>query len=512
MSAPTHHREIERKFRVDRAFTLPDLTAVEGIEGVHPQNPVDMSAIYHDTSDLTLIRWRTTLRRREGGADAGWHLKLPVAGSDGTTRDELHLPLDAGRAGSVPAMLADIVSPLVRGAELEAVARVHTIRHPHALVDASGAAVLELVDDAVEVFGSDGALVADFREIEVEVVAADDARVETLLDAVSQALLAAGAEPSSVTKAASALGPRAADPPDVPAFALPADGGLAVDVVQAALADHVRRLLLADVGVRRNLPDAVHQMRVAARRLRSILRSYREVLDGDWADGLAEELRWMANELGAIRDTEVLQSRLDAHAALLDDPDAEAARAVVDERLTARLAAARSGALAALRSDRHAWLLDDLIRAVHEPPVIDAAFQRADEVLPPHAATSWRRFARAVKGLDFDSPSTDWHEARIRAKRARYAIEALVPISGKRVAAWAAAMAEVTEVLGEHQDAHIAQAAVRTLAESPSVTGAQGFALGRLHDLERELEFIARLTFFERWPAIARSAKKSGKV
>lgn len=512
MSAPSHHREVERKFRVSSAFTLPDLQGVDGVSSVEAEAPLDLVAAYHDTEDLTLIRWRTTLRRREGGPDEGWHLKLPVAGTDGSTRDELHLPLTAGPEGAVPAQLADIVSPLVRGAHLTTVARVRTARTPFSLCDASGDRILELVDDHVQVTAADGTVVGAFREIEVEVVAPDSADVEGMLEAVSAALLAAGAEPSSVTKAASALGARAADEPDVPMIAPPAKGALAVDVLQAALADHVRRLLLADVGVRRDLPDAVHQMRVAARRLRSILRTYRECLATDWAEGLSEELKWLASELGAIRDTEVMRDRLDAHAARLGEPDAEAARRVVDVRLTSRLQAARSGALAALRSDRHAWLLEDLIRAVHEPSVNDEAYRPAARVLPPHARHAWRRFAKAVRVLDFDSPSSDWHAARIAAKRARYAVEALVPVSGPRVGAFATALAEATEMLGEHQDAHIAQHTVRTLADSSQIAGPEAFALGRLHDLESEFELIARLTFLERWPVIARTARKSGMV
>lgn len=510
MTAATTHREVERKLRVADGFALPDLISLGIISRLNADAPREMTAVYHDTASLALFRWGTTLRRRQGGPDEGWHLKLPVPGADAGARDELHLPLAAGGIGVVPATLADIVSPLTRGERLEPQVTVRTLRTPAELLDVDGVARLELVDDRVVAQAADGRQVGAFREIEVEALDADDPATLALMSRVVDALVAAGAEPGSLSKAAQAMGPRASEPADVPDLPLPADGAFAADVVRSAIATHVRQFLLADVAVRRDLPDAVHRMRVSARRLRSVLRTFGPILDPEWASMLRTELGWIASELGMIRDTEVLMTRLDEDADLLGDPDGPAARSVIDERLRARIASGRSGALAALRSDRHEWLIEDLVTAATAPRLLDDAFRPAEEVLPELLHRAWRSLARAVRTLRIDGPADAWHAARIKAKRARYSVDAVTELMGPRTERLADALADVTEVLGEHQDACVAQEFVRELAAT--APGTDAFALGRLHDVEGEREMLARLAFLELWPEVRRAAKRSGVV
>lgn len=508
MTAATTHREVERKLRVSDGFALPDLVAAGIITALRTHPVRELTAVYHDTEALALFRWGTTLRRREGGPDEGWHLKLPVPGAEPGARDELHLPLSAGGVGVVPAALADIVSPLTRGERLAPQVTVRTMRAPADLVDADGTTRLELSDDRVVAHDADGREVSTFREIEVEVLRADDPAAHALLEQVVSALIAAGAEPGSMSKAAQALGPRATGPADVPEIPLPTDGAFAADVVRSAIATHTRQFLLADVAVRRDLPDAVHRMRVAARRLRSVLRTFGPLLDPEWASMLRTELGWIASELGAIRDTEVLMARLDEDADLLGEPDGAVARAVIDTRLQARIAAGRSGALAALRSDRHGWLIDDLVAAATAPRLRDGAYRPAEEVLPELLHRSWRSLAKAVLGLRIDGPADAWHAARIKAKRARYSVDAVTELMGPRTERLADALADVTEILGEHQDACVAQEFVRELASSAQ--GPEAFALGRLHDIEGEREMLTRLALLELWPQVRRAARRAG--
>lgn len=510
MTPPTAHREVERKLRVPEGFTLPDLVLVGAVGTASPQPAIELAAVYHDTDSLALFRWRTTLRRREGGSDEGWHLKLPVAGADESSRDEVRLPLSAGAIGVVPAALADVVSPLTRGERLDPQVTVRTLRHPVLLGDAHGNVLLELVDDDVTAVDPNGTELTSFREIEVELLDHEDPQAHALLEAVVQALIAAGAEPGSSSKAASALGPRASAPADVAPLPLPADGGFAADAIRSAISTHVRHLLLADVSVRRDLPDAVHQMRVAARRLRSVLKTFGPLVDAEWSTILREELGWVANELGAIRDTEVLMHRLDDDAELLGEPDAARARAAIDARLQARLDTGRSGALAALRSDRHEWLVEDLVTAANSPRLLDDAYQPVGDALRPLVRRAWRALEKSVQQLHIDGPAEEWHRARIRAKQARYSVESVAPIFGKRAKQLAEELSEVTEVLGEHQDACIAQQVLRELAQTTD--GPTGFALGRLHDLESEREMLARFAFVDLWPEVLRAAKRSRLV
>ncbi|MEI7631027.1 MAG: CYTH domain-containing protein, partial [Actinomycetes bacterium] len=151
MTTPTVHREVERKLRVPAQCTFPDLVSSGVVCSWTPGIPFEMTAVYYDTPELRLFRWRITLRRRVGGTDAGWHLKLPVAKADGSSRDEVTLPLEAGAPGLVPATLADIVSPLVRDAQLLPVVTVTTVRTPYLVSDSNGTSVIEIVDDQVVV-------------------------------------------------------------------------------------------------------------------------------------------------------------------------------------------------------------------------------------------------------------------------------------------------------------------------------------------------------------------------
>jgi CHAD domain-containing protein len=280
--------------------------------------------------------------------------------------------------------------------------------------------------------------------------------------------------------------------------------------VRAHLLTQTRRLILNDVRLRRGLPDAVHQMRVAARRLRSGLRTFRPLLEREWADELRTELAWLANELGAVRDTEVLLDRLDRHAGLLADPVlAERVRPLVDAALGERLDAATAEALASLSSPRYLALLDRAVEAAVKPWFTPVASEPGRDVLPHLARKSWRELRRDAEQLEIDGPAEIWHETRIIAKRARYAAEALEPVFGKPATALAGHLEEVTELLGEHQDAHVSRLVLREIAERPGLDGLDGFALGALRDLEDDAELEARLRFVRLWPRVVRAHRRT---
>jgi CHAD domain-containing protein len=412
------------------------------------------------------------------------------------------MPLDAGDVGSVPAEIADIVRALAREAPLVHVATVRTERTPYVLLDGSGAQVAEMVDDRVEVVEG-GEVVRRFHEIEVEAKAAEGRDGSPVLDAVVAELAAHGAVPGTEGKAAAALGERAAGAPDVVVPPWPAAGDPAADVVHCVLAGLVRKFVLQDVRVRRDLPDAVHQMRVAARTLRSALREFRSILDEAWAEALREELSWAAGALGDARDTEVLIARLEEHAQALGPHDAALALPAVATRLRVEMAAAREAALAELRSTRHVLLLTDLVEAARLPRFTKVADEPADEVFPPLVEKAWRKLARAVKKLDLDSPPEEWHRARILAKRARYAAESVAPVLGSDTKRLGEALERITDLLGDQHDAAVAAERLRDLADRPDVDGPTGYALGLLHGIELDREREDR----ERFPDVWREVK-----
>jgi inorganic triphosphatase YgiF len=497
----TAHREVELKFRVSGAFTLPDLTAVPGVSRVETRPTFTMSNVYYDTSDLRLFRWGITLRRRAGGPDEGWHLKLPVQGAGEGVRDEMREPL----SDAMPAALAHLVTAFARTAPLVPVAALQTERTPRVLFDHAGAAAIEIVDDSVSVMEGDR-VATRFREIEAE--ALSDPADTDLLHRVSDALLAAGAVPGTMSKAGAALGPRAAVPADVAQLPWPEATAPASDVVSAYLALHVRRLLLADLLLRRDLPDAVHQMRVSARRLRSGLKVFGPLLEESWAQHLRTELGWMASGLGAARDTEVLLDRLDTHANELDEIDAARARDLIDTRLGQRMAEAGDEVRAVVDSPRYAALLESLVEGVRRPAFTAGAREPADQVLPPLVAKAYRRLDRRVADLELTTPSPVWHEARIAAKRARYSADAVAPVLGHDMARLAERLADVTEVLGHHQDAHVAQQTLRELV--PGTVPEVAFALGRLLAVEEAAEMSDRAALLDLWPSVHRSAHRAG--
>jgi CHAD domain-containing protein len=501
---PVVEREVERKITVPPVFSLPDLvSAVPAAASVARGESYELLATYFDTADLRLARWGITLRRRRGGKDEGWHLKLPAWKGQVGDRDEIQLPLDAS-ADTPPAVFLDATAPLTRGAALVPVATLRTSRTPVELSGETGM-VVRVVDDTVSV--EDGSrLLARFRELEVELVDGD----YDSLDAAVKVLLDAGGVVGTRPKLVSALGPRALAAADVPA---PSFGDLTSPswvVVQATIAHYVRAFLLQDVRVRLNLPDSVHQLRVSARRLRSALRTYRPLLDREWADALRLQLGTAAGALGDARDLEVQRKRLDRDADLLPGDLTAAARAVIDPVLVARQATARKAGLQQLRSPEHAALVDLLVESALYPQFTEEAQKPAGETLPELLADSWTRLAKEVRKLTPEADEDQWHRARIVAKRARYASEALAPVLGNKVGDLAAILAAVTDELGTLQDTAVARLLISDLALNEPGTAESGYALGLLDGVEVAAARACRDAFREIWPLAKDAARAAG--
>jgi len=193
------HLETEQKYDADADFVLPELG------GRRPAEPrrIYLSATYFDTDELDLIRHRITLRRRVGGDDEGWHLKLPVRKD---TRQERYAPLDEGAPGGVPARLAAQVEDITAGHTLRPIAILDTERTVVTVAGPAGDALVEVADDrvtAIRFDETDGEPMT-WREIEVEVKSPDAA---DLLETIGKALREAGARPSaSGSKLARVLG------------------------------------------------------------------------------------------------------------------------------------------------------------------------------------------------------------------------------------------------------------------------------------------------------------------
>ncbi|WP_227983290.1 CHAD domain-containing protein [Nocardia spumae] len=237
--------------------------------------------------------------------------------------------------------------------------------------------------------------------------------------------------------------------------------------VVAVLGDDVDRLLAAEPDVRADRYDSVHQMRVATRRLRSVLRSYRKVFHRGDIDALRDELRWLAGVLGTARDAEVRAQRF---AALLDEyPD-------VEHHLGHRLVGAERAAYA----DAHRMVLDALDGARYARLRSELRRMRTDPPLRRHIAErdAHRVFFAAVRAdrdrldrLVCAEPDVDdadrveiLHEIRKAAKRLRYCAEAATDVLDGPAAEIARHAKRVQSVLGDHRDAIEAVAAIATYA------------------------------------------------
>ncbi len=259
----------------------------------------------------------------------------------------------------------------------------------------------------------------------------------------------------------------------------------------ACLDAQAARLSALDLAVRRDKPDAVHQMRVTVRRLRAALQSFTEVLPEKETRQLRGELKWLGGVLGAARDTEVLAGQL--HAALAALP-AELvigpAQARVTTHFAPREASTRQGVLDALDSQRYRDLRSELARLINAPPLTAAAAEPASRVLPWAVARAYRRTSRRVRRARQAPPGracdVALHEARKAAKRARYAAEAAAPGLGKKRRGKARRLAKrmkgVQSVLGAHQDAVIIRAEARDIGVHAHLAGENAFSFGLLHE------------------------------
>jgi len=485
------YSEVERKFDIEVDAPMPDLSGAAAEVGEAVESQLD--ATYFDTADGRLARHHVTLRRRTGGEDGGWHLKLPAAEDE---RTEVRQPL--GRATrNVPAALAREVRALVRDRPLGPIAVLQTSRVERRLLDDEGNALAVVADDTVHAqrLGDGAAKSYTWREVEVELIDGDRA----FLDTVSYTLRAAGLKPAaSSSKLARllALSPQ----PRLAPVAGKVSGARRVSagaVVLAHLRDQVDRLVMHDRGTRYDEPDAVHQMRVATRRLRSALGTFRPLFDRERTDPVRDELRWLGQILGGARDAEVVHWRLqDLMAAQPEELVLGPVGPRVDLELNARHRAAHRELVAALDNDRYLRLLDTLDDLLTTPPLSARAGKPARKELPAlvgRAAGRVERAARTVTSAETpQARDRALHDVRKSAKRARYAAETAIPVAGDPATEFADRMEALQDLLGEHQDSVAARALLLELGAAAHLAGEEGFTYGLLYAHELALADDAR--------------------
>jgi CHAD domain-containing protein len=430
------------------------------------------TSTYYDTDDHRLARAGVTLRRRVEQKKGLWQLKLPR----GEARLELELP---GGPARPPEQMRGLLFAYSRDADLHEVAKLRTERSGILAGDGKRPTAEVLLDSVSVVEG--GRVIRSFEEIEVELVGGD----EKGLRRIEKALRKAGAaDTDGRPKVFRALGLQPVDDALAPASAG------AYEQLVAMLRRQRAALLAHDPGTRLGAdPEELHDLRVATRRLRAFLRAGRPLLDPEWAEPLRAELGWLGGTLGPVRDLDVLIEYLEGELVLLE-PDE---RRLLG-RLVALLEAEREEARAALRdalsSERYLALLDRL----EEMPVPVPS----EATLSDIATDEFKKLRKAVRSLEPEPSDEELHATRIKGKRARYAAELAEPSAGKRAARFIARAKEFQDLVGDHQDAVVAEARIRALLES--IGGAKtALVAGRLIERQRARRREARAAFKRVW-------------
>jgi CHAD domain-containing protein len=358
-----------------------------------------------------------------------------------------------------------------------------TTRRAYRLLNADGELVFEIADDQVESGPPDGeSMLHSWREVEVELGPAgkkkDLKRARKLLED-------AGASPStSKTKLDRALTPTLGD-----GGASTVESGTVGELVAQYLTAQCDVLASNDVGMRTGTP-AVHKTRVAARRMRSTLRIFGDVVAADPAEELNAELQWYADLLGQVRDRDILSSRLVKQIA---DLPPEHVRGPVEAELTRTLDAEREDAVRrldrAMRTRRYRHLMQLLRGWRAAPPLTDPGSQD-DAAAVKHVGKAERKAYKRLRNADDDIEQL--HRARKAFKRARYAAELVEP-ADSQMKSIARDAQEMQTILGEHQDAVVAVTFLATTSADEDIEAGSAFTYGVLmaNELNRAAEIRA---------------------
>lgn len=409
------------------------------------------TSTYHDTPDRRFARAGIALRRRVENGLSLWEVELP-AGSGETALSEPGGPADP------PPMVADLLSALLRNRTLVEVTTVRTRRTE---------------DDPEHDAHDDVAVLENNWVVDEFETDAEDA------------------DP----------GVHVVEPPKPKRRPkLPRDASSLAHLT-AMLRAQYEEILAHDPGTRLGTdPAHVHKFRVAVRRTRSVLRVARPMLDRRAVDDLRTELKWIAGELGAVRDLDVLIRNLSAESRSLAAADAPALATIVGA-LEQQRDEARAELRTSLSSDRYYALLSRVELYSEAPP-----WNGERVSLPKLAAKEFRKLERAVASLDGKASDEALHRTRVRAKRARYTAELAERAAGKRATRFIERAKDFQDVVGEHQDAVVAEERLRTLAaDKPELS----FAAGVLAERQRLNRKQARKQTPRVWKKLRRAGRKA---
>lgn len=501
----------------DQIEGLPGDLAAAGREVVAEGDGVHED-VYVDTEDRRLLRAGFSLRYRYAGdavlvtfKEVPRSRKRPLLRSRAEIECLSTAPTQPGE--TVPPQIGQHVDPLVGSAPLRPLARVRTRRSRYRLI-ASADERAHLCCDHVEILPpAGGEAIAAFIEVEIE----DDGLGSDVLETIARELIRTrGLSPSVSSKLERALA--AFDDPAVPEGSqsgvdLKVRGGdRYADAAYKVFRRHFDRLQANEPGARIGEdPEYVHDMRVATRRLRAAFRTFRPAFGKDRFKGYRQELRHIAGALGTVRDIDVFLEALPDYVATLPETD-EGALAPLEQHLKGEREQARVRLLRFLDSRRYQTFLDRFERFLERGPPRHPAQPAADSKVKDVAPKRIRKALRAVlnqgRSMGATPTARDLHELRILCKKLRYTAEPFRRVYGKGMRQFVKRVVALQEVLGDHQDACMAEAALRRFAESLGPRKQDRLrttlALGELVSAQHRAAEEARARFRKAWSAFDR--------
>jgi CHAD domain-containing protein len=387
----------------------------------------------------------------------------------------------------------DVLFAHLRGQAVHAVARLRTRQAGVQVIDLDGPLAEVRLNTTTVLDGRRAR--HTFAELDMRPLTGKD----SALGRLEQALRAAGAVDGDARPPVwQALG--RAFPSPLPDIA--ADAPLA-EQLKHMLQTQVHALLQADPGTRLGTdPEDLHQMRVATRRLRAYLRAARPILIGEWAEAIRNELTWLGSMLGPVRDGDVLLERLRTESAGLPAPERRAFVRLLPV-LEVQRASDRATMLTALRSERYLRLLTQL-----EGPTPGLEVATITVALSDLAAAAFKRLRKAMRALDAEASPEELHRVRIAGKRARYAAELAEAAVGKPATRFLQQTKVLQDLLGEHQDAMVAETHLRALLRHTRGRLA-AFTIGRLVERMQASRRSVRATLPDAWATLAKHGRKA---
>jgi CHAD domain-containing protein len=476
---PTVQSVVEReiKLNIGDHFRLPKLPGI-------PLPRRLLTSTYYDTAQYDLAHAGITLRHRVERGKQAWQLKLPLM----KDRQEIEL---VDRQSIPPTIFRDLLFLPLGQRQLLPVATLRVWR-AGIRVRMGHTPVADVTLDHVSVM-KDGAVMQSFRELEIEQV---NGKKNTLPDLERQLRQAGAEDHDGRPKLFRALSLVTSDPEPLPASDAPT-----LAHVKWALTHHAQWLLSHDPGARLGRePESLHQMRVATRQLRAILRTASPLLVPEWAHSLRDELRWLGRLLGPARDLDVQLAYFREESASLDARDRRPLSSFI-AHLEAQRSKAQEVLLNELKNARYLDLVRRLQQAAQDPTAVESTVMLRDL-----AKDEFTKLRDTIRQAGPTPTNATIHETRIKTKRARYAAELAEPTVGKPATRFINKARVVQNVLGMHQDAIQAETYIRTFLKHSTGTRA-AFVAGRMVERQRRRREKVR----EKMPRLLCSLLKRGE-